>query len=156
MNAKGKHRRRTEHLWILALAAAAVMGSFLLTPEDNRRLSLTLPCYSSHVLLPETCMSRIVLGVSCPGCGLTRSFVAIAHGQFWHAFLFNPMGPFLFVLCCLQIPYRIGAYLDLQQFRPLREQLANRADMIIWIVSGGLMISWIARIILEESWSKLF
>jgi hypothetical protein len=156
MKVNCKSGSRTEHLWILGLAVAAIVGSFVLTPVDGRSLCLKLPCVSSPVLLPETCMSRLILGVSCPGCGLTRSFAATAHGEFWRAFLFNPMGPILFVLFFFQIPYRILAYLDLRQFRPLREKLEKRTDILIWVVSGGLMISWAVRVLWEEPWLKPF
>jgi hypothetical protein len=156
MDVNSKSRGRTEHLWILALAAAAIMGSFALTPVDGCCLVLNVPFASSPVLLPETCMSRLVLGISCPGCGLTRSFAAMAHGEFWRAFVFNPMGPVLFVLCFFQVPYRIIAYLDVPQFRSLRENLERRTELAVWVVSGGLMIAWAARLLMEEPWLKLY
>jgi hypothetical protein len=156
MDVNLKSRGKTEHLWILALAAFAITGSFLLTPVDGCCLSLKLPFTSSSILLPDTCMSRLVLGMSCPGCGLTRSFTAVAHGEFWRAFLYNPMGPVLFVLCFFQIPYRIIAYLDAPLFRPFREKLERRTELVVWVVTGGLMVSWAARLLLEEPWLKLY
>lgn len=147
---------RTEHLWILGLATAAIMGSFLLVSCDGCGLSLTLPGNLSPVLLPDTCLSRRVLGISCPGCGLTRSFAATAHGDFGRAFGHNPMGPVLFALCLLQIPYRIVAYLKLRQFRSLIRYLERRADIMAWTVVIGLMIAWGATHLLEEPWLKFF
>ncbi|MGH9456563.1 MAG: DUF2752 domain-containing protein [Thermoanaerobaculia bacterium] len=51
-------------------------------------------------LLPdrEVCWSRLVLGRPCPGCGLTRSFVAAARGDIPRASAWNPAGPPLFAL----------------------------------------------------------
>ncbi|CAN5821481.1 hypothetical protein BH09MYX1_BH09MYX1_39560 [soil metagenome] len=37
----------------------------------------------------------------CPGCGTTRSGIALLHGDFHSAFHFNPLGPF--VIACLGV-----------------------------------------------------
>ena len=61
----------------LSIAAAAVLAtSFVFTPES----------------LPDVplCPMRAWLGVSCPGCGMTRGFCAIVHGHFAQAWSFNP------------------------------------------------------------------
>lgn len=42
------------------------------------------------------CWSVRLLGQECPGCGLTRSFLALASGQWADAFALNPSGPPLF------------------------------------------------------------
>jgi hypothetical protein len=44
----------------------------------------------------ELCWSRILLARDCPGCGLTRSFVAIAGGNLGRSLACNPTGPLLF------------------------------------------------------------
>lgn len=56
--------------------------------------------------LPELCLFRRNLGIDCPGCGLTRSFIAQAHGDFPRAWHFNPAGIFLFPFLAIQIPYQ--------------------------------------------------
>ncbi len=154
MNVDATSRGRTEHLWIMALAAAAIVGSFALTPLGDCSLGLKLPHASSPIPVPGTCLSVRVLGVSCPGCGLTRSFVAAARGEFRQAFLYNFMGPVLFALCFLQIPYRAIAYVDLPSCRSLLRKLESRAEIIAWVVLAGLMISWVGKLLLEGSWLK--
>lgn len=57
--------------------------------------------------LPDSCTSRRMLGVDCPGCGLTRSFVRLAHGDPLGAWAFHPVGPLLFAFIAAQIPYRL-------------------------------------------------
>jgi hypothetical protein len=42
-----------------------------------------------------TCPLRAIAGIECPFCGMTRSFVAMAHGRVGDAFAFHPAGPFL-------------------------------------------------------------
>lgn len=44
----------------------------------------------------DLCWSRILLDSDCPGCGLTRSFVALAGGDPARALQCNPVGPILF------------------------------------------------------------
>jgi len=48
--------------------------------------------------LPEgpVCLFRFLTGMPCPGCGLTRSFCALLHGELGAAWTFNPFG-YLFV-----------------------------------------------------------
>src|SRR5688500_14697882 len=43
--------------------------------------------------LPPLCSWKSLTGVDCPGCGLTRSFIALAHGQWRESLRFNPAGP---------------------------------------------------------------
>jgi hypothetical protein len=156
MEEDGNGRGRSEHFWILGLATAAILGSCLFEPYDEGGLKLALPGISAPVLLPDTCMSRRVLGISCPGCGLTRSFASTAHGDLERAFGHNLMGPILFAFCVLQIPYRLIAYLNPASCRGFVRLVERRADLIAWAVVFGLMISWGATRLLEESWLKLF
>lgn len=48
----------------------------------------------------SVCLWRAVFGVPCPGCGMTRAFVALACGDFHAAWRFNPgsfaVAPILF------------------------------------------------------------
>jgi len=43
------------------------------------------------------CAFKNLTGLPCPGCGLTHSFCALAKGDIGDAFLFNALGPPLFV-----------------------------------------------------------
>jgi len=44
---------------------------------------------------PILCGLRLVFDVRCPFCGMTRSFVALAHGALGDAIQLHPAGPFL-------------------------------------------------------------
>lgn len=61
---------------IAAAAALIIVASFLFTTE-------TLP---ATVL----CVFRAVTGAPCPGCGMTRAFCSISHGEFREAWQLNP------------------------------------------------------------------
>jgi hypothetical protein len=65
--------------WIAAaVAASALAVSFVWTPSAMPKL--------------ELCLMRRFTGVPCPGCGLSRAFCAISHGELGAAWTFNPFG----------------------------------------------------------------
>jgi hypothetical protein len=59
---------------------AAITAAFLYRPSSNA---------------PPVCMSKRMLGVSCPGCGMTRSVTAAARGDLASALRFHAFGPLL-------------------------------------------------------------
>ncbi len=87
------------HAVLLAFASGVVLAAVLLTPSTD---VLTL----FGVEIPMVCSFRRLTGVGCPGCGLTRSFTFMAHGQLWGAFQMNYLGPLAFVVTAAQIPWR--------------------------------------------------
>jgi hypothetical protein len=42
---------------------------------------------------PVLCPFRLLTGLPCPGCGLTRSWVYLVHGDIGRAVVANPFGP---------------------------------------------------------------
>lgn len=75
--------RRSAWLWALA-GLAGLAGAVV--------LHLWVPGSG-----PETsfCFSRRVLGLPCPGCGLTRAFAHMAKGQWSAALAAHPLAPVL-------------------------------------------------------------
>lgn len=49
------------------------------------------------------CLFKKMFHISCPGCGLTRSFRAILNLDFVSAFKYNILGIPLFILCIIYI-----------------------------------------------------
>jgi hypothetical protein len=58
--------------------------------------------------IPETCTLHARLGIDCPGCGLTRSFIHLAHGDLRAAWSLNPVGLLMFAFVAAQIPLVIS------------------------------------------------
>ena len=75
--------RRSAWLWALAGLAGFAAAVFL---------RLWVPGSG-----PETsfCFSRRVLGLPCPGCGMTRAFAYLAKGQWSAALAAHPLAPVL-------------------------------------------------------------
>ncbi|HUF16821.1 MAG TPA: DUF2752 domain-containing protein [Thermoanaerobaculia bacterium] len=84
------------------------------------------------------CVSVVVFGQECPGCGLTRSFVAMGSGNFAAARAFNPLGPVLLAGVILLLLTRI-AKLFLPEF-----QRWHRVDLAL---AGIMVLAMIARTI---------
>lgn len=61
--------------------------------------------YRAHVESgPTLCVFRLLTGVPCPGCGMTRSFCALAGGEIPRAFGFHVLGPVLYAGILVAIP----------------------------------------------------
>ena len=129
------------------IAAVWLIGSTLcialalcMSVGDNRRvylLGLSQP-------LPETCMTYSRFGVDCPGCGLTRTFVHLAHGQIADAWRLHPVGCFVFLFACLQIPMGIAQLL----FRARNRWIEAWGSWNDWGTAGlvfALILQWLVR-----------
>ncbi len=138
---------RVEHLWILGLAICAIVGSFALRPSEAGGLEFPIPGIAATLPLPDTCMSRRIFGVPCPGCGLSRSFVAMSRADVAAALSLHPLGPCLYLLCWLQIPYRIGEYFGAGRYWPVWAQVNRWLHVIVWGVIIALLFAWAARIV---------
>lgn len=94
-------RFRTEPVdaLLFVLSAAVVLCAALLSPGDEAVSFLGRE-------IPAVCAWRNLFGVGCPGCGLTRSFVYMAHAAPVEAFRMHPLGPPMFSLLASQIPWR--------------------------------------------------
>lgn len=138
---------RFEHALILGLCLCCIVGASLLHGSPDGRVWLPVTFIHSEVPLPDVCWSRRLLGVSCPGCGLTRSFVAMAHGRFGQALDFNLMGPFLYLLCWSQIPYRLIEIAGILRSSALWGRVNRYANAVTWAMGGGFIVTWVWRMI---------
>lgn len=41
--------------------------------------------------ITSLCPVKALTGLNCPGCGITRMFVALFHGNIYQAFRYNPL-----------------------------------------------------------------
>lgn len=128
---------------VLVLALSCLMG----TGEQRKVL---LPW--SGIALPETCQFHRLFGLDCPGCGLTRSFIHISHGELMAAWQLNPLGLVLYTYVALQVPQALLRWLNVEYRRGWLSdgRLANWTRMNEWALIGiliGLVIQWMFRMI---------
>jgi hypothetical protein len=89
--------------------------------------------------LPHTCMSYAWFGVKCPGCGLTRSLVLLAHGDWAASWQQHRLGALMMALILMQFPYRIMALK-----RGGRPPLGQRVPHLVGLAVIGLLIgNWL-------------
>ena len=94
--------------------------------------------------LPPLCQMKLLTGLDCPGCGLTRSFIALTHGQFAESLRFNPAGPLWFAFIALQIPYQAVQLSRVRRGkRPLN--LMWWGQGLIYLALAALIGQWALR-----------
>ena len=92
------------HKIILFVCVAILGGALILRVSDSE-------LYLFGYKWPIRCMLYETFGVKCALCGLTRSFCALAHGDFLAGVRFHPLGPVLFAFVCIQISYRTYCFI---------------------------------------------
>ena len=92
------------------------------------------------------CPSRVIFGIFCPGCGLTRGTLALVQGDLKTMWFFHPLAPIMGPLL---------GWIFLHGFLVATGQLApgGKADLTqtlpsrFWLFLGVLFISvWLARL----------
>ncbi|MBX3420618.1 MAG: DUF2752 domain-containing protein [Pirellulaceae bacterium] len=137
--------------WLWLTAPVAVLAlSVLLRPGPDR--SLLLPW--STIALPDACTSYRLLGVDCPGCGLTRSFVHLSRGNLAAAWQLNPVGIALYVLVIAQIPLATVQCLP----QRIRNAWRRRPFYSRWFganmwIALGMMVALAMQWVLRMTWS---
>jgi hypothetical protein len=129
-----RFRERRRHWEMLSLSVIALVLSVVLrlTPDGHA----AVPGLMSHPI-PESCPSQRVFGVRCPGCGLTRSFISLAHGH-WHESLgYHRLGWLIFLATVAQVPYRL-----LRIYTPPALPAGVRFRWFGWMLIGLLIGNW--------------
>ncbi len=97
--------------------------------------------------LPGSCTYKKFVGMDCPGCGLTRCFISMAHGRPVAAWDFNPAGVLFFAIVAGQIPFR-----GIQIWRMRRGLPELRPGRLAHILIGSLIVAlisqWVVRTLL--------
>ena len=131
-----REREIGRHRSMLRLSLLALGLACLLQVRSDQRVEFR---WGLAGPLPESCGSRIFLGVECPGCGLTRSFIYLSQGQWTAAWKVNRVGWLLAFATALQIPYRLYCMRELRAGRPARFRWAAWGS---WILIAGLLGNW--------------
>lgn len=98
----------------------------------------------SSAPIPELCTLYSRFGIDCPGCGLTRTFIHMAHGQLGSAWQTNPVGMLVFLFACLQIPMGAAQVI----FRMRNSFVEAWGSWNDWCTAGlliALLLQWAIR-----------
>ncbi len=124
----GATRRRA---WITLLGLSAMFATSLLwRPSDN------------GIIL---CPFRALSGYPCPGCGMTRAFSALAHGEFLSAVIYNPLSPILFVAALLVWASAAATLLNMHSVREALARL-RPSTLACHLFLGVMLIWWVVRL----------
>ena len=132
---------RRRHREMLVLACLVMVAAPLLQVRPDERVGLgAVPA----AVLPPLCMTREWFGVRCPGCGLTRSFVHLAHGDLAASWQSHRLGGLLALAVVLQVPYRVASLR-----RPARPPLSPAvAGRIGYGLAGLLVVNWLVDVVM--------
>ena len=88
------------------------------------------------VLFFYKCPVKLLTGISCPGCGMTRAFKSAVMLDFKGAFDYHPM---FFVIAAEAIYYIFSRYI-------IKKRFSEKTENIVLIVTAVMMIIlWIYR-----------
>ncbi len=117
--------------WIIAgLIMALVVARLLPLPQNGTIGGL-----------PSVCIFKNITGLPCPGCGLTRSVVYSAHGQWQQAITYHPFGPLFLAGVVLAL---VPAVISLR--RPLNLYQTRAASILLTIAATAILILWVVRL----------
>lgn len=135
--------------WLMSyhgLIAAISIGVLVLaaTMRSEGPSDVFLP--GMKVALPDICLTKSVLGVPCPGCGMTRSFISIAHGQWRRAWDFNPASFLMFVFIAGQLPWRLWQIRRILHHQVELDPIIFFIPMVVMVVL--LFTQWVVKMLL--------
>lgn len=99
---RAKSRRWTDGLILAGALLVPILGATMTLQGQGR---VALPGLSGAPL-PTFCVARR-LGFECATCGMTRSVIALMHGDWRQSLEFHRFGWWATVLILAQIPYRV-------------------------------------------------
>jgi Protein of unknown function (DUF2752) len=130
---------KRRHRQVLAIACGVWVLAFALQVLPAGRVSFRgLPM----IPLPQACFSRSWLGLRCPGCGLTRSIIHLAQGDWRASWQEHRLGVLMAIVITLQIPYRLLALR-----RPDRPLLPPRWQAVLGYALIALLLgNWLVEL----------
>lgn len=109
-------------------------------------LSLNVAAILLHLPGWECAFFRVT-GVPCPGCGLTRACMLLLKGQLQASIKFHAFAPIFVVLISMLIICTVLPRTVTESFINKAETLERQTGITILIL-GGLILYWLARLLL--------
>ena len=92
--------------------------------------------------MPVVCPSRLLFGVTCPGCGMTRSVLLTLGGDLRGALTVNPAGPVLVATLILLAAQLLFAARVNEGGTPAKRRLLSWASLYGVVVASVMLIQW--------------
>lgn len=77
--------------------------------------------------ITSLCPIKALTGLNCPGCGITRMFVALFHGDIYQAFRYNP-------LVFIELPI-IAILILLYRFNKKSRKVVNILFIVLLVIT---------------------
>ena len=89
------------------------------------------------------CSFKRLTGLPCAGCGMTRSFIALGHGDWTAGFEWHPIGVLLYMAMVLMLPLLLWEMRNRHILITL-----NRRTIVIFVVSlvAAMVVVWGIRL----------
>lgn len=129
------------HGVLLALCTAVVCLAFVLNVRSGSQV--LVPFLGTP--LPELCTFRRLTGAGCPGCGMTRCFIALAHGELRTAWSYNPAGLLFFALIVFQVPFRSIQLWRIRKGLP-ELQTGWLGQIVLVLLASAMIGQWLLRL----------
>lgn len=128
---------KTDHIVSFWLVSAVLVAS----------VSLPLPGADGTLLhLPSLCPFYELTGLPCPGCGLTRAFVCIGHGQWGASLRWHPLGLVLYAACVVwwgRAAWSLVSKRPLQAVSARASRVLSGSGLTAVLLTGGGRIVWL-------------
>jgi hypothetical protein len=136
------------HGMYFLICSVLVIAPFFLSCSDEPGA----PVRIAGVSLPPSCPSKLV-GLECPGCGMTHAFVLLTHGQIRESVRWHRLGTLLYAFFLTQVFFRACALC-----RPELRSNAHAAAFQYYTSSAIIVLllgNWIATLFLGANGSTL-
>jgi hypothetical protein len=128
------------HRTVLAVSCGVVALAFAMVEVPGGRVAFR--GLTDHPL-PHTCTSRALFGWSCPGCGLTRSIIHLAAGDWRASWRRHRLGTLMAAVIAFQVPYRLLALR-----RPAGPPIpAGWQTLVAAALVALLLLNWLAEVV---------
>lgn len=107
----------------------------------------------TNVALPEICVLRTATGLYCPGCGGTRAFRMLFHGDIIQSIIYHPFVMYAFLIFIAFYISQTVRYISLNRLRGFHMKtcyvVIGAAIIIInWILKNVLLICFHIQLII--------
>jgi hypothetical protein len=89
------------------------------------------------------CPFKLLTGLPCPGCGITKSLVFIYKGDLEKSFYYHLFGPFVFLFCIIAIIVLVTELINQKDY--FHNLIYNRK--LAWFLGSTLAIYHVTRLV---------